>query len=174
MCYLASVTAYRVKVQCEIPSCTINVVFCFVIQHCLLRLQMALILSPDRCTWLLISLNTSTCKLRTKMHIVIYVVVCKAAEKRKIKGNMYDIPSFYLLVKFQSSGGVVFKPLACGARGTGFDSRSPLQFQRLVISCFQVTICLKYCSSGVNPQNYQPSFVKFYAPGMEFGASSIW
>ena len=38
----------------------------------------------------------------------------------------------------------VVKLLACGARGPGFDSRPPhLDFQRLVISCFQVEIWLK-------------------------------
>ena len=43
-----------------------------------------------------------------------------------------------------SSGGRMVKLLACGARGPGFDSRSRhLNFQRLVISCFQVEILLK-------------------------------
>ena len=43
-----------------------------------------------------------------------------------------------------SSGGRVVKLLACGARGPGFDSRPRhLDFQRLVISCFQVEIWLK-------------------------------
>ena len=38
----------------------------------------------------------------------------------------------------------VFKLLACGARGPGFDSRPRhLNFQRLVISCYQVEIWLK-------------------------------
>ena len=44
----------------------------------------------------------------------------------------------------RSSGGQVVKLLACGARGPGFDSRPRhLNFQRLVISCFQVEIWLK-------------------------------
>ena len=44
----------------------------------------------------------------------------------------------------RSSGGRVVKLLACGARGPRFDSRPPhLNFQRLVISCFQVEIWLK-------------------------------
>ena len=44
-----------------------------------------------------------------------------------------------------SSGGRVVKLLACGARGPGFDSwLRHLNFQRLVISCFQVAIWLKY------------------------------
>ena len=44
----------------------------------------------------------------------------------------------------RSSGGRVVKLLACGARGPGFDSRPRhLNFQRLVISCFQVEIWLK-------------------------------
>ena len=34
---------------------------------------------------------------------------------------------------------------------------SPLWFQRLVISCFQVGIWMKDCLSGVNPQNNQPT-----------------
>ena len=43
-----------------------------------------------------------------------------------------------------SNGGRVVKLLACGARGPGFDSRPRhLNFQRLVISCFQVEIWLK-------------------------------
>ena len=43
-----------------------------------------------------------------------------------------------------SSAGRVVKLLACGARGPGFDSRPRhLNFQRLVISCFQVEIWLK-------------------------------
>ena len=44
-------------------------------------------------------------------------------------------------MKLGSSGGRVVKLLACGARGPGFDSRPRhLNFQRLVISCFQVEI----------------------------------
>ena len=43
-----------------------------------------------------------------------------------------------------SSGGRVVKLLACGARGPGFVSPPRhLNFQRLVISCFQVEIWLK-------------------------------
>ena len=43
-----------------------------------------------------------------------------------------------------SSGGRVVKLLTCGARsGVGFPA-SPLEFQRLVISCYQVAIWLKY------------------------------
>ena len=46
----------------------------------------------------------------------------------------------------RSGGGRVVKLLACGARGPGFDSgRRHLNFQRLVISCFQVKIWLKDC-----------------------------
>ena len=46
--------------------------------------------------------------------------------------------------KRRSSGGRVVKLLACGARGPGFDSPPRhLNFQRLVISCFQVEIWLK-------------------------------
>ena len=57
----------------------------------------------------------------------------------------------------RSSGGWVVKLFSCGARGPGFDSRSrQLNFQRLVISCFQVTIWLKYRWSDVNPQYNQP------------------
>ena len=47
-------------------------------------------------------------------------------------------------LKSRSSGGRVVKLLAGGARGPGFDSRPRhLNFQRLVISCFQVEIWLK-------------------------------
>ena len=43
-----------------------------------------------------------------------------------------------------SSGGRVVKLLSRGARGPGFDSRHRhLNFQRMVISCFQVEIWLK-------------------------------
>ena len=45
-----------------------------------------------------------------------------------------------------SIGGRVVKLLACGARRPGFASRPRhLNFQRLVISCFQVEIWLKDC-----------------------------
>ena len=57
-----------------------------------------------------------------------------------------------------SSGGRVVKLLACGARRPGFDSRPRhLNFQRLVISCFQVEIWLKDRLIDVNPQNNQPT-----------------
>ena len=57
-----------------------------------------------------------------------------------------------------SSGGRVVKLLACGARWPGFDSRPRhLNFQRLVISCFQIAIWLKYHWSDVNPQYNQPT-----------------
>ena len=67
----------------------------------------------------------------------------------------------------RSSGGRVVKILACGAKGPGFDSRPRhLNFQRLVISCFQVAIWLimKYRLSDVNPQYNQPTnqFFLFY------------
>ena len=59
-----------------------------------------------------------------------------------------------------SSGGRVVKLLACGARGPGFDSRPRhLDFQRLVISCFQVEIWLKDRLIDVNPQNNQPCLI---------------
>ena len=46
--------------------------------------------------------------------------------------------------KAGSSGGRVVKLLVCGARGPGFVSPPRhLNFQRLVISCFQVEIWLK-------------------------------
>ena len=48
--------------------------------------------------------------------------------------------------------------LVCGARGSGFDSRPRhLNFQILVISCFKVTIWVKYHWSDVNPQYNQPT-----------------
>ena len=50
------------------------------------------------------------------------------------------------------------KLLACGARWPGFNSRPRhLNFHRLVISCFQVAIWLKYRWSDVNPQHNQPT-----------------
>ena len=52
------------------------------------------------------------------------------------------LKTLYLCV--WSSGGRVVKLLACGARGPEFDSWPRyLNFQRLVISCFQVEIWLK-------------------------------
>ena len=57
--------------------------------------------------------------------------------------NIYTV-SYDICFK-GSGGGRVVKLLACGARCPGFDSRSPhLNSQRLVISCFQVAIWLKY------------------------------
>ena len=56
------------------------------------------------------------------------------------------------------------KLLACGARVPGFDSRPRhLNFQRLVISCFQVEIWLKDRWIDVNPQNNQPTNQKHKA-----------
>ena len=58
----------------------------------------------------------------------------------------------------RSSDGRVVKLLACGAKGPGFDSRPRhLNFQRLVISCFQFEIWLKDRLIDVNPQNNQPT-----------------
>ena len=48
--------------------------------------------------------------------------------------------SVYIYI-YGSSGGRVVKLLACGTRGPGIDARPRhLNFQRLVISCFQVEI----------------------------------
>ena len=48
------------------------------------------------------------------------------------------------LTRGRGSSGRVVKLLTCGAREPGFDSRPRhLNFQRLVISCFQVEIWLK-------------------------------
>ena len=64
----------------------------------------------------------------------------------------------YTIYTDWSSGGRVVKLLACGARGPGFDSRPRhSNFQRLVISCFQVKIWLKDRSIDINPQNNQPT-----------------
>ena len=41
---------------------------------------------------------------------------------------------------------------------------SPLEWQRLVISCFQVAIWLKYRWSGVNPQYNQPNMYTIIQP----------
>ena len=58
-------------------------------------------------------------------------------------GPILSRPSFSF-IHVGSSGCRVVKLLACGARVTGFDSRPRhLDFQRLVISCFQVEIWLK-------------------------------
>ena len=53
------------------------------------------------------------------------------------------------------------------ARGPRFDTRPRhLKFERLVISCFQVAIWLKYCWSDVNPQyNQQPTILISDWPG---------
>ena len=59
---------------------------------------------------------------------------------------------------FRSSDDRVVKLLACGAIGPGFDSRPHhLNFQRFVISCFQVEIWLKDRYIDANPQNNQPT-----------------
>ena len=62
--------------------------------------------------------------------------------------TMYFIRCTYItnfpILSRGSSDGRVVKLLACGARGPGFDSPPRhLNFQRLVISCFQVEIWLK-------------------------------
>ena len=63
----------------------------------------------------------------------------------------------YSLTQLQgSSGGRVVKLLACGVKGPGFDSRpGHLNFQRLVISCFQsrdkAEIPLKRRKSSIQP-----------------------
>ena len=69
-----------------------------------------------------------------------------------------------------SGGGRVVKLLACGARGPGFDSRPRhLNFQRLVISCFQVATWLKYRWSDVNPQYNQPTIqCSYYEQDVQF------
>ena len=62
-----------------------------------------------------------------------------------------------------SNGGRVVKLLACGARGPGFDSPPRhLNFQRLVISCFQVEIWLKDRQIDVNQK--QPNQPKCAVP----------
>ena len=69
--------------------------------------------------------------------------------------NTYTYTSAPLLfhINNRSSGGRVVKLLACGVRGPGFDSRPRhLNFQGLVISCFQVEIWLKDRLIDVNPK----------------------
>ena len=76
----------------------------------------------------------------------------------KLRPRFLWTPELLLLQWIRSSSGRVVKLLACGARGPEFDSlRRHLNFQRLVISCFQVAIRLKYCGSDVNPQYNQPT-----------------
>ena len=68
-----------------------------------------------------------------------------------------------LHVQGGSIGGRVVKLLTCGARGKGFDFRPRhLNFQRLVISCFQVAIWLKYRWSDVNPFKIQTTTNQHY------------
>ena len=55
-----------------------------------------------------------------------------------------------------SSGDRVVKLLACGAKRPGFDSRPRhLNFQGLVISCFQVAMLLKYRWSDVKTITFE-------------------
>ena len=59
--------------------------------------------------------------------------------------GVVKVCAYGVILHFErSSGSRVVKLLACRARGPGFDSRPRhLNFQRLVISCFQVEIWLK-------------------------------
>ena len=64
------------------------------------------------------------------------------------RGTWLSVIPFSPILKIplgsSASGGRVVKLLACGARRPGFDSRPRhLDFQRLVISCFQFEIWLK-------------------------------
>ena len=76
---------------------------------------------------------------------------------------LYNLPMIMKLhtpapFESRSCGDRVVKLLACGARGPGLDSRPlHLNFQRLVISCLQVAIWLKYRwnrrKSSIQPTN---------------------
>ena len=60
--------------------------------------------------------------------------------------NVVITGKYYNKENIGSSGGRVVTLMACGTRGRGFGSRPcHFNFQRLVISCFQVVIWLKYC-----------------------------
>ena len=79
----------------------------------------------------------------------------------QVRRENLDISKSNFANEDRSSGGRVVKHLACGARGPGFDSRPRhLNFQRLVISCFQVEIWLKDSLIDVIPQNNQPTKAK--------------
>ena len=85
-----------------------------------------------------------------RKHSSEYDVYCWVAMSRTYRVPLHAQPSCMLNFNalppiFQrSSGGVVVKLLACGAIGPGFDSRPRrYDFQRLVISCFQVAMWLK-------------------------------
>ena len=81
--------------------------------------------------------------------------------------SLENIDLLKLASEARRSGGRVVKLLACGARGPGFDSRPHhLNFQRLVISCFQVEIRLK---DRVNSQNNQPN-----QPASEASQEKFW
>ena len=68
-------------------------------------------------------------------------------------------PGDGFLLQVGAAVGRVVRLLACGARGSGFDPRPRhLNFQRLVISCFQVEIWLKDRLIDGNPQNNQPTY----------------
>ena len=80
------------------------------------------------------------CKLSTKAARIPNVT---CAEMSKCPSSKFYC--YFHIELFRSSGGRVVELLACGARGPGFDSRPRhSNFQRLVISCFQVEIWLKY------------------------------
>ena len=72
--------------------------------------------------------------------------------------NVNCLKKSLFYINMGSSGGRVVKLLACGARGPGFDSPPRhLNFQRLVISCFQVEIWLKIAKSTLIKNNQQPT-----------------
>ena len=93
-------------------------------------------------------------RLNTRNNHMIHII-----NSIRIKKFCIDLGIIIFLLINIIKGSRVVKLSACGARGPGIDSRSRyLNFQRLVISCFQVAIWRKYRSSDVNPQyNQQPT-----------------
>ena len=79
---------------------------------------------------------------RSRIYPIVEIVVARPGFEQEYHVHVLHnqaVPQWY-----GSSVGRVVKLLACGARGPGFDSRPRhLNFQKLVISCFQVEIWLK-------------------------------
>ena len=95
--------------------------------------------------------------LKNFVYIVYFAHVCFLTFIMLVLCGSFRVSMHYLNLQGAAVAKLV-KLLACRARGPGFNSRPRhLNFQRLVISCFQVEMWLKDCKINVNPQNNQPT-----------------